>query len=180
MMGDALLGALVGSFATAIGGYVLWTGERIMRVRSLCRGLATELDVTWAGHRNNSKSLIEIPAGRIWKVKYPIVTDCFAIYRANAADLGELRDDTLMTDVISIYDGLIRYHDTVQAYSNEVKEVDGRAPTVSSDPATVHYQSRKDLNNLCNFTASIKNDFTALSLKVPQVIKRLRDHSDIL
>ena len=114
----ALVGALIGSFSMGIVNYVLDTGRRCIRTKSLCLGLAAELETIWGQHtRNCGTALMQVAEGAHFTGYYPIGGDYFVNYHANASDLGELRSTELRANIVATYSELKGLIDSFQLYN---------------------------------------------------------------
>jgi hypothetical protein len=161
----ALAGGAVGAACTGLVSYVLETGRRCIRVKSLCLGLATELETVWAQHmRNCGNDLMQVPVGSHFTGYYLIRGDYFVNYHANASDLGELRNTKLRERIVAIYSELKGFVDSFHAH-NEL--ITGKIGVT-------------DVTVLAKYTAILQSANNRLATAIPKLVDDLRNESEFL
>lgn len=179
-LSDGVVGGVVGALATGIVGYVLETGKRCVRLRSLCLGLATELETLWNQHMKNcGDELMRTPTGEIWMGYYPVYSEYFINYHANAADLGELRDAELRSRVVATYSGLKGFVDSFQVY-NKMFDAPPPPDDRTSIPGNTILGTALKANSLRKYTGQLMTANAEFELSIPALVKQLRDTADFL
>lgn len=100
--GVALLSALLGA---GVGAYCSHLGTKASRRQIVVGGMkaiAAELEVNIASYNDEvAPHLREMEADDVFHFKWPVHGDYFPVYAANAALLGELKDEGLSREIIT-------------------------------------------------------------------------------
>ena len=114
----ALLGAVVGGILTGLASWLtirwqlkveseLREKEKVERISALVSALYHELDSVWKLYMQSTGQEIEKvpPVGQpqAFLTRYPIISDYFPVYQANAGDIGLIPDASLRNKLVEAY-----------------------------------------------------------------------------